>query len=64
MNSQCLSWGTGRRRVFTPPSLVQLIVNFIEPDKGIIHDPACGSGGMFIQTAYFINQKKKKVFNQ
>ncbi len=29
---------------FTPPSLVQLIVNFIEPDHGIIHDPACGSG--------------------
>lgn len=35
---------------FTPPSLVQLIVNFIEPDHGIIHDPACGSGGMFVQT--------------
>nr|WP_198342302.1 type I restriction-modification system subunit M N-terminal domain-containing protein [Pedobacter psychrophilus] len=34
---------------FTPPSLVQLIVNFIKPNHGIIHDPACGSGGMFIQ---------------
>ena len=29
---------------FTPPSLVQLIVNFIEPNHGIVHDPACGSG--------------------
>ncbi len=41
---------------FTPPSLVQLIVNFIEPNKGIVHDPACGSGGMFIQTAYFLKK--------
>ncbi|MEN8846440.1 MAG: N-6 DNA methylase [Candidatus Arcticimaribacter sp.] len=39
---------------FTPPSLVNLIVNFIQPDHGIIHDPACGSGGMFVQTANFI----------
>lgn len=39
---------------FTPPSLVNLIVNFIQPDHGIIHDPACGSGGMFVQTAHFI----------
>ncbi len=46
---------------FTPPSLVNLIVNFIQPDHGIIHDPACGSGGMFVQSAHFIkshsNQK-------
>ena len=49
---------------FTPPSLVQLIVNFIEPDKGIIYDPACGSGGMFVQTSYFINQKIKKSINE
>ncbi len=41
---------------FTPPSLVDLIVNFIEPDHGIIHDPACGSGGMFVQSAHFIKQ--------
>lgn len=40
---------------FTPPSLVNLIVNFIQPNHGIIHDPACGSGGMFVQTAHFIN---------
>ena len=46
---------------FTPPSLVQLIVNFIEPDHGIVHDPACGSGGMFVQTAYFIGDHNKSV---
>ena len=49
---------------FTPPSLVQLIVNFIEPNNGIVHDPACGSGGMFIQTAQFINDNVKKSVNE
>jgi type I restriction enzyme M protein len=49
---------------FTPPSLVQLIVNFIEPKHGIVHDPACGSGGMFIQTVQFINDKVKKSINE
>ena len=46
---------------FTPPSLVQLIVNFIEPDHGIVHDPACGSGGMFVQTAHLIGDHNKSV---
>jgi type I restriction enzyme M protein len=46
---------------FTPPSLVQLIVNLIEPTQGIIHDPACGSGGMFVQTSHFIEAHKKDV---
>lgn len=49
---------------FTPPSLVQLIVNFIEPDHGIIHDPACGSGGMFVQTGYFVKDHSKKQVNE
>ena len=49
---------------FTPPSLVQMIVNFIEPDHGIIHDPACGSGGMFVQTGYFIQIKTNKQVNE
>ena len=39
---------------FTPPSIVQTIVNVIEPDHGVILDPACGSGGMFVQSSYFI----------
>ncbi|MEO1632307.1 MAG: N-6 DNA methylase, partial [Bacteroidota bacterium] len=39
---------------FTPPSIVQMIVNVIEPDHGKVLDPACGSGGMFVQTAHFI----------
>lgn len=45
---------------FTPPSLVQLIVNLIQPDHGIIHDPACGSGGMFVQTGHFLSEHKAK----
>ncbi len=39
---------------FTPPSLVQTIVNVIEPDHGVVFDPACGSGGMFVQAKRFI----------
>lgn len=49
---------------FTPPSLVQLIVNFIEPKSGIVHDPACGSGGMFVQTGQFIQSTTNKMVNE
>jgi type I restriction enzyme M protein len=49
---------------FTPPSLVQLIVNLIQPDHGIIHDPACGSGGMFVQTGHFIEEHGGKNVNE
>ncbi len=52
---------------FTPSSLVQMIVNVIEPDHGTVFDPACGSGGMFVQSSHFIEQEggdtaKKVVF--
>lgn len=40
---------------FTPKSLVKMIVNILEPKKGILLDPACGSGGMFVQTGDFVN---------
>lgn len=39
---------------FTPKSLVKMIVNVLEPRRGILLDPACGSGGMFVQTGDFI----------
>jgi type I restriction enzyme M protein len=42
---------------FTPSSLVQMIVNVIEPDHGTVFDPACGSGGMFVQSSHFIETK-------
>jgi type I restriction enzyme M protein len=52
---------------FTPSSLVQTIVNVIEPDHGTVFDPACGSGGMFVQSSHFIEHEggdtaKKVIF--
>jgi type I restriction enzyme M protein len=52
---------------FTPASIVQTIVNVIEPDHGTVFDPACGSGGMFVQSSHFIEEEggdtaKKVVF--
>ena len=52
---------------FTPSSLVQTIVNVIEPDHGTVLDPASGSGGMFVQSSHFIEHEggdtaKKVVF--
>ena len=41
---------------FTPKSLVRMIVNIIEPKRGTVLDPACGSGGMFVASADFIEQ--------
>jgi type I restriction enzyme M protein len=43
---------------FTPISIVQTIVNVIEPTRGKIIDPACGSGGMFVQSAHFVEAMK------
>lgn len=40
---------------FTPKSLVKMIVNVLEPTYGVLLDPACGSGGMFVQTGDFVN---------
>ena len=42
---------------FTPPSIVQTIVNAIEPDHGVVLDPAAGSGGMFVQSSHFIEDQ-------
>ena len=40
---------------FTPKSLVKMLVNVLEPQQGVMLDPACGSGGMFVQTGDFVN---------
>ncbi len=40
---------------FTPKSLVKMLVNILEPEQGVMLDPACGSGGMFVQTGDFVN---------
>jgi len=52
---------------FTPPSIVKLLVEIIEPYHGKIYDPACGSGGMFVQSANFVkshSEKKSQVMNE
>jgi type I restriction enzyme M protein len=49
---------------FTPPSLVRMIVNVIEPDHGVVLDPACGSAGMFVQTGHFIEEVRHKSTNE
>jgi type I restriction enzyme M protein len=46
---------------FTPTSIVRLIVEIIEPYHGRIFDPACGSGGMFVQSAAFVEHHKKSI---
>ena len=45
---------------FTPTSIVKLIVEVIEPFHGTIYDPACGSGGMFVQSAGFVEHHRKR----
>ena len=42
---------------FTPPSLVQTLVNVIQPDHGVVADLACGSAGMFVQSSHFIEHE-------
>lgn len=49
---------------FTPTSLVRLIVEVIEPYHGLILDPACGSGGMFVQSARFVENHKKNPHSE
>ncbi len=48
--------GSGAGQFFTPGSIVRLLVEILEPYKGRIFDPACGSGGMFVQSLKFINE--------
>ncbi len=49
---------------YTPASLVKLIVEVIEPYHGRILDPACGSGGMFVQSASFVKRHRKNPSNE
>lgn len=51
-----LSEGQGGGEFFTPRSVVKLMTEIIEPHGGKVFDPACGSGGMFVQSADFIHK--------
>jgi len=55
-----LSEGQGGGEFFTPRSVVRLMVEIIEPHDGTVFDPACGSGGMFVQSAQFIEERKSE----
>ncbi|MDD2212287.1 MAG: class I SAM-dependent DNA methyltransferase [Clostridia bacterium] len=50
--------GQGGGEFFTPRSVVRLMVEIIEPHNGTVFDPACGSGGMFVQSAKFIESHR------
>jgi type I restriction enzyme M protein len=56
-----MSEGQKGGEFFTPTSIVKLIVEIIEPYHGRILDPACGSGGMFVQSAAFVEHHRKNV---
>lgn len=61
--------GKGKGEFYTPKSIVNLIAELIEPYKGKIYDPCCGSGGMFVQSMKFIenhkgNKKDISVYGQ
>ncbi len=58
------SSGKGKGEFYTPKTIVNLIAELIEPYKGIIYDPCCGTGGMFVQSIKFIENHqgtKKEV---
>jgi len=59
-----MSEGQKGGEFFTPTALVKLIVEVIEPYQGRILDPACGSGGMFVQSAGFVERHKKKAVSE
>jgi type I restriction enzyme M protein len=48
--------GQGGGEFFTPRSVVKLMVEIMQPHQGRVYDPACGSGGMFVQSAHFIEE--------
>jgi type I restriction enzyme M protein len=64
-----LAEGKGKGEFYTPKCIVKLIAEMIEPYKGVIYDPCCGSGGMFIQSIEFIknhhgNTKEPSIYGQ
>ena len=58
-----MSEGQGGGEFFTPRSVVRLMVEIIEPHGGRVFDPACGSGGMFVQSAQFVEQHRNDAAN-
>jgi len=69
LSNFALAEGKGKGEFYTPKSIVNLIAELIEPYKGKIYDPCCGSGGMFVQSMKFVenhrgNTKDISVYGQ
>ncbi|MGN7863520.1 type I restriction-modification system subunit M [Chryseobacterium indologenes] len=58
-----LAEGQGGGEFYTPTSVVKYMVEVLEPFKGTVFDPACGSGGMFVQCSNFIDQRRRQQDN-
>ena len=56
-----LAEGKQGGQIYTPRSIVELLVSMLEPYKGRVLDPCCGSGGMFVQSEKFINEHQGRV---
>lgn len=61
--------GKGKGEFYTPKCIVNLIAEMLEPYDGILYDPCCGSGGMFVQSIKFVeahsgNKKNVSVYGQ
>lgn len=61
LNEFALAEGQGGGEFFTPTSVVKLMVEIIEPYKGTIFDPACGSAGMFVQSSQFVDRRREEL---
>jgi type I restriction enzyme M protein len=53
--------GQGGGEFFTPRSVVRLMVDIVAPYNGTVFDPACGSGGMFVQSVKFVDYRRKEL---
>lgn len=56
-----LAEGKKGGQFYTPRSVVELLVDMLEPNKGRVFDPCCGSGGMFVQSEKFVEQHKGRI---
>lgn len=58
-----LAEGKKGGQFYTPRSVVELLVNMLEPYKGRVMDPCCGSGGMFVQSEKFVKEHQGRIDN-
>ena len=56
-----LAEGKKGGQFYTPRSVVELLVEMLEPYQGRVFDPCCGSGGMFVQSEKFVEERKGKI---